>query len=147
MSELSRSASIIRRSSLPGPRKCCCPTKSSSVRGRIRAASGRAKVRFSARMSSKRSATMHPAAEEFTTNTPRSHKDSQRKQKSIRQDNRMNSIQELILIDPVISSNALLCGPLCDLGVFVVSAFLLLLQRWDQFDNLQRTHPDSVSFT
>src|SRR5262245_42872622 len=141
MSELSRSASSIRRSNLPGPRKCCCPTKSSRVRGRIRAASGRAKVRFSARMSSKRSDTMHPGSRRVH------HKDSQRKQKSLRQDNSMNSIQELILIDPVISSKTLLCGPLCDLRVFVVSAFLLLLQRWDQFDNLQRTHPDSVSFT
>ncbi len=35
-----RSASIARRSSLPGPRMCSWPAYSSSVRGRIRAASG-----------------------------------------------------------------------------------------------------------
>jgi putative membrane protein len=37
----SRSASIARRSSLPGPRMWSCPAMSSKVRGRIRAAKGR----------------------------------------------------------------------------------------------------------
>src|SRR5438046_4481325 len=37
----SRSASSMRRRSFPGPRKCCCPANSSSVRGRMRTASGR----------------------------------------------------------------------------------------------------------
>src|SRR5687768_8854087 len=34
------SPSTRRRSGVPGPRRCCCPTTSSSVRGRIRTASG-----------------------------------------------------------------------------------------------------------
>src|SRR5439155_12227314 len=38
--EGTRSVSIKRRSSLPGANRCSCPTISSSVRGRIRAASG-----------------------------------------------------------------------------------------------------------
>ncbi len=37
---VSRSAWSMRRSSLPGPRMCCCPAISSSVRGRMRTASG-----------------------------------------------------------------------------------------------------------
>src|SRR5690606_25950504 len=40
MSELSRSCSIARRSSVPGPTTCSWPTNSSSVRGRMRSASG-----------------------------------------------------------------------------------------------------------
>src|SRR5450631_204212 len=32
--------STIRRSGVPGPRRCCCPTTSSRVRGRMRTASG-----------------------------------------------------------------------------------------------------------
>ena len=40
MIELNRSASIARRSSLPGSSRCRCPTYSSSERGRSRAASG-----------------------------------------------------------------------------------------------------------
>src|ERR1700756_3262106 len=38
--DVNRSDSIARRSSLPNPRICCCPTNSSSERGRIRVASG-----------------------------------------------------------------------------------------------------------
>ena len=34
------SASMMRRSTLPGPIRCCCPATSSSVSGRMRAASG-----------------------------------------------------------------------------------------------------------
>ena len=40
MAELSRSCSTSRRSGRPGPTRCACPTTSSSVRGRKRAASG-----------------------------------------------------------------------------------------------------------
>jgi hypothetical protein len=43
-----RSASSIRRSNLPGPRKCSWPANSSIDRGRMRAAKGRARSRFSA---------------------------------------------------------------------------------------------------
>ncbi len=42
ISEPSRSAASSRRNSLSGPRKCSWPTNSSSVRGRMRAASGKA---------------------------------------------------------------------------------------------------------
>ena len=41
-----RAESRIRRSSWPGPRKCCCPTNSSRFLGRMRAASGRARSRL-----------------------------------------------------------------------------------------------------
>ena len=40
---------------LAGPRKCCCPTNSSSVRGRMRTAKGAALLRFFWRESWKRS--------------------------------------------------------------------------------------------
>ncbi len=40
MREVSRSASMARRSSLPGPTRCVWPTNSSSVRGRMRTAKG-----------------------------------------------------------------------------------------------------------
>src|SRR5688500_5153462 len=45
----------MRRSDLPGPRKCRCPTNSSSVRGRMRTASGATRAKFLARTSRKRS--------------------------------------------------------------------------------------------
>ncbi len=41
ISEPVSSRSICTRSGLPGPRMCSCPTNSSSVRGRMRSASGR----------------------------------------------------------------------------------------------------------
>ena len=43
--EETRSLSIRRRSTLPGPNRCFCPTNSSSVCGRIRAAKGEASAR------------------------------------------------------------------------------------------------------
>ena len=46
MSDGMRSASIARRSSFPGARMCSCPANSSSVRGRIRLASGAAASAF-----------------------------------------------------------------------------------------------------
>ena len=39
------SASIMRRSGRPGASSCACPTNSSSVSGRMRAASGRVSIR------------------------------------------------------------------------------------------------------
>lgn len=53
MTELIRSACSIRRSNLPGPRKCAWPMNSSSERGRILAASGFADSRNSRSWSSK----------------------------------------------------------------------------------------------
>jgi len=44
----SRFARSIRHSSLPSPRKCCCPTSSASERGRIRAESGCTASKFAA---------------------------------------------------------------------------------------------------
>ncbi len=38
--DVGSSCSIASRSGLPGPSRCCCPTNSSSVRGRMRSASG-----------------------------------------------------------------------------------------------------------
>src|SRR5581483_4339652 len=50
-----RSASTARRSNFPGPRISSCPVNSSSVRGRIRAASGCPRSRSSARAASNKS--------------------------------------------------------------------------------------------
>src|SRR5262249_50085505 len=50
----------MRRSSLPGPKKCSCPTNSSMVRGRIRAASGWALRRLASWMVWKRSMAPSP---------------------------------------------------------------------------------------
>src|SRR4051812_30341975 len=51
MIEEMRSASMARRSSFPGARMCSCPVYSSSVRGRIRWASGAADVEVAAAVS------------------------------------------------------------------------------------------------
>src|SRR5918992_4648065 len=55
MSERRRSSSIARRSAEPGPRTCCWPTSSSSVRGRSRCASGASTAVRSRAASAKRS--------------------------------------------------------------------------------------------
>src|SRR5687768_17125512 len=57
MSERRRSSSIARRSAEPGPRTCCWPTSSSSVRGRSRCASGARAAERSRAASAKRSVT------------------------------------------------------------------------------------------
>src|SRR5262245_8105262 len=62
MSELRRSAWSMRRRSLPSPKKCSWPMNSSIVRGRMRAASGRARRRFSSRTSAKRSLMAAPGS-------------------------------------------------------------------------------------
>ena len=56
MIEESRSASMRLRSGAPGPSRCCWPTISSRVRGRIRAASGAPRARRSCNAASNRSA-------------------------------------------------------------------------------------------
>ncbi len=58
MEEKSLSASMARRRSLPSPTICSCPMYSSSVRGRIRAASGASDFRRSFMAWSKRSLDM-----------------------------------------------------------------------------------------
>lgn len=55
MEEKTRSASMARRSNLPGARMCSCPTNSSKVCGRMRAASGASCVMRSAMAWSNRS--------------------------------------------------------------------------------------------
>src|ERR671918_1677839 len=55
MSDRRRSSSIARRRADPGPRTCCWPTSSSSVRGRSRCASGASTAVRSWAASAKRS--------------------------------------------------------------------------------------------
>ncbi len=75
------SRSIWTRSGLPGPRMCSCPTNSSSVRGRMRSASGRVLSPASSgcEMFWKRLTTRFSAAPPHTTSpTPRSRRSATR---------------------------------------------------------------------
>ncbi len=60
MSELSSSRSIADRSAVPGPTARSCPTNSSSVRGRMRAAKGAPRESASSAASENRSAIFMP---------------------------------------------------------------------------------------